>query len=243
MTAATPTISVITATLNTATLLPRLIASLEAQTDRDFEWVVADGDSGDATVAIARSANLPRVVVDARPDFSIYDALNRGIRLATGDYYLVLGSDDELFPDAIASFRRALREAPQPGPDILAASVMVNGTVVHPNNAPPWRRSGNGWIGNHAVGTAFRRDLHDRFGYYSNRFVVAADMFFVRSVMAAPGATLVAADFVAGRFAVGGISSIDRMATLSDVFRVQLRFEKHKWFQFLLYISRVAREL
>lgn len=61
--------------------------------------------------------------------------------------------------------------------------------------------------------------------------------------MAAPGATLVAADFAAGRFAVGGLSSVDRMATLSDVFRVQLRFEKHKWFQFLLYISRVARDL
>lgn len=235
--------TVVTATLNTANVLPILIASLEAQTDQDFEWVVADGLSHDDTAAVARAARLSNVVVDSRADFSIYDALNRAIRLARGDYYLVLGSDDELFPDAIASFKTALREAEVPRPDIVAASVMLGGTVLEPNSGPAWRSSGNGWIGNHAVGTAFRRDLHDTVGYYSNRFVVAADMFFVRSVMALPGARLLAADFVAGRFAFGGISTVDRMATLSDVFRVQLRFEKRKWLQFLLYASRVAREL
>ena len=41
----TPTISVITATYNAAAVLPRLIESLAAQTDQDFEWVVADGGS------------------------------------------------------------------------------------------------------------------------------------------------------------------------------------------------------
>lgn len=243
-----PIFTVVTATLNCSALLTGLIASLEAQTDPEFEWVVADGDSRDATLAIARAAKLRHVVVDVRTDFGIYDALNRGIRLSSGRYYLVLGADDRLFPDAIASFKRALAEAEatgvMPSPDLIVASVSIDGDrVLRPMSAPTWRSSGNGLISNHAVGTAFRRDLHDRFGYYSSRYVNSADMLFVRTVMAAPGAKLLAADFVAGYFATSGVSSTDRIATMSEVFRVQLKFEKHKWFQFWLYVSRVMREL
>ncbi|MEN9258541.1 MAG: glycosyltransferase [Gloeomargarita sp. SRBZ-1_bins_9] len=98
-----PLLSVVTATYNAAHDLPRLIASLAAQTDQDFEWVVADGVSTDGTLELLEQARqkLQRVVVDSRPDFGIYDALNRAVKLASGEYYLVVGADDMLFPEAI----------------------------------------------------------------------------------------------------------------------------------------------
>jgi len=94
--AATPTISIITATYNAAAVLPRLVESLIAQTDQDFEWVVADGASTDGTLEILEQAKtrLKNVVVDSRPDFGIYDAMNRAIKLSKSSYYLIVGADN-----------------------------------------------------------------------------------------------------------------------------------------------------
>ncbi len=103
-------LSIITATYNAAEHLPRLIESLLAQTDQDFEWVVADGASTDGTLELLEQARpkFRRVIVDSRPDFGIYDALNRAVKLSTGKFYLVLGADDELFPGGIEAYKKEL---------------------------------------------------------------------------------------------------------------------------------------
>lgn len=101
----TPGISIVTATFNAAALLPGLIESLSAQTDRNFEWIVIDGKSTDTTRQIIESAGSIVSTWISEPDFGIYDALNKAIRIASSEYYLVLGADDRLLPDAIAHYR------------------------------------------------------------------------------------------------------------------------------------------
>ena len=83
-----PLISIVTATYNAAAHLQGLIASIKAQTDRDFEWVVADGSSSDDTLDILKRIEGVSMLVDSQPDYGIYDAFNRAIKLARGDYYL-----------------------------------------------------------------------------------------------------------------------------------------------------------
>lgn len=95
-------ISVITATYNSAATIGALIAALEAQTDADFEWVLVDGGSCDHTVSLAQEAALQRKAIISEPDFGIYDALNKGVRRASGEYYLVLGADDTWAREAVA---------------------------------------------------------------------------------------------------------------------------------------------
>ncbi|OYV85676.1 MAG: hypothetical protein B7Z63_05145 [Ignavibacteriae bacterium 37-53-5] len=87
-----PTISVVTATWNAAQHLPGLITSLQGQTDKEFEWVVADGASDDGTLELLRSVTGLNIVISSQQDFGIYDALNRAIRIASGDYYIVCGA-------------------------------------------------------------------------------------------------------------------------------------------------------
>lgn len=112
---ARPAVSVVIPTLNSAGTLARLLQSLEAQTFRDFEVLVSDGASQDATVELARSAAaaLPRLRVDSRPDAGVYDAINRGVVLARGQWVIVLGADDWLHaPDTLERAWRTLSRTP-----------------------------------------------------------------------------------------------------------------------------------
>ena len=86
-----PAISVITVTFNAAALLPGLMDSLRTQTDRDFEWVVVDGASTDGTVALLNSSGDILSHWISEPDFGIYDAMNKALQMARGEYYLVMG--------------------------------------------------------------------------------------------------------------------------------------------------------
>ncbi|WP_201407963.1 glycosyltransferase, partial [Mycobacterium intracellulare] len=66
----------------------------------DFELILVDGDSTDGTVAVATryAADLgSRLVIHSGPDQGAYDAMNRGIGMATGQWLLFLGADDILY--------------------------------------------------------------------------------------------------------------------------------------------------
>src|SRR5699024_1576503 len=92
-------LSIITATFNAVEYLPTLIESLRKQQDKDFEWVVADGASTDGTLELLESIDDLNIQITSREDFGIYDALNRGIKACSGEFYLVMGADDVLYPN------------------------------------------------------------------------------------------------------------------------------------------------
>lgn len=103
--AESPLVSIVVPTLNSAATLAEALQSLAAQTRRDFEVIVSDGASTDTTVALAQRfiPALPALRIDSRPDTGVYDAINRGVRLARGTWFLVLGGDDRLHsPDTLA---------------------------------------------------------------------------------------------------------------------------------------------
>jgi glycosyltransferase involved in cell wall biosynthesis len=89
-------ISVITATFNSEKNISVLIKSLSSQTDKNFEWIVADGGSEDKTLTLVRSIEGVEFEILNGPDFGIYDALNKAIKECRSDYYIVAGSDDSL---------------------------------------------------------------------------------------------------------------------------------------------------
>lgn len=89
-------VSIITATYNSAATIADTVRSLENQTHKDIEYIIIDGDSKDDTLDIIRE-NCTRVAtLVSEPDKGIYDALNKGITLSTGDIVGFLHSDDML---------------------------------------------------------------------------------------------------------------------------------------------------
>lgn len=230
-------ISVVTATYNAAHHLPRLIESLRNQTDKDFEWVVADGASTDSTVELLSSVSDLNIVISSQPDFGIYDALNRAIRLSSGEYYVVAGSDDFFHCDAIANYRHAIAQS---GADIVAARAMYGRKCLKIKNGPSWLFAGSSFIAAHTLATAFRKILHLEYGYYSRLYPIAADHFFVMKACAV-GVSRQEYDFLAGEIGRDGVSSIDRVGTATEVFRVQVVMGRSVFIQALLLLTRLLR--
>lgn len=213
-----PKISIITAAYNAASELPGLIDSLRKQTDRNFEWVVADGGSTDGTVELLQQLTDLNPVISSQADFGIYDALNRALGLASGDYYIVAGADDQFFGDAVEKFRVAIEDHEA---DIVVANVMYRRHCFKVKRAPSWVVGEKAFIAHHSLSTAFRKDLHRTFGLYSRKFPIAADSFFVLKACKA-GVTRYEADFVAGGIGGDGVSYVDWAGSATELFRVQL---------------------
>jgi glycosyltransferase involved in cell wall biosynthesis len=94
-------ISIITATFNSANTIADCIASVNMQTHNEIEHIIVDGVSEDNTLEIINS-NPNRVSkIISEPDTGIYDAMNKGIKIATGDIVGILNSDDFLTTDDV----------------------------------------------------------------------------------------------------------------------------------------------
>ena len=107
----TPEVSVVMATRNAASTLRRALASVERLEAASVELVVMDCCSTDDTLALVQACAVKRKVVVSEPDGGIYDALNKGVRRASGEWIYVLGADDELTPDGMAALLAEAGEA------------------------------------------------------------------------------------------------------------------------------------
>ena len=135
-----PRISIIIATYNAADPLPGCLDSIAAQTYPHLEVIVGDGASTDGTLDILRDyegrLNLRWI---SEPDEGVYDAWNKALAVASGDWICFLGADDRLHhPESLA--RAAERLADVPAGTLLAYGQVqythTNGNVEFPNK--PW---------------------------------------------------------------------------------------------------------
>lgn len=97
-------ISIITATFNSAKTLKDTIQSVLRQTNKDFEYLIIDGGSTDETIDIVKSYESEfsgRLKLVSEKDQGIYDAMNKGIKMASGDVVGILNSDDYFTSDDI----------------------------------------------------------------------------------------------------------------------------------------------
>jgi glycosyltransferase involved in cell wall biosynthesis len=227
-----PYISVITVTYNATNLLPGLIESLRRQTDRNFEWIIVDGASCDGTVDLLTKSGDVITHWISEPDFGIYHAINKALQLASGEYYLVLGADDRLNPDAITLFKH---HAYQSKADIITAWVLREGRIDKGKLHSPWLYAMHAYVINHSVSALIRRSLHDQYGLYSKRFTVMADMYFIKKACSDKSIKVFVAPFLAGEYGKSGVSSVDKAAAFCDYFRVQFETEKHKLLQIILF--------
>ncbi len=105
-------VSILSVAYNSGATIARTIESVLAQSYRDIEYIIIDGASKDDTVAVAESyrkrfeeRGIPYTVV-SEPDRGMYDALNKGARLARGELVGQINTDDWYEPDAVETMAR-----------------------------------------------------------------------------------------------------------------------------------------
>jgi len=89
--------SVITVCYNASATIRETIASVLGQTYQDMEYIVVDGKSSDGTVEILQGIKDERFSFLSEKDSGIYNAMNKGLRMASGDYVIFLGADDTFY--------------------------------------------------------------------------------------------------------------------------------------------------
>lgn len=171
-------VSIITPTFNSAATLATTLESVCRQDHPDIEHIIVDGQSSDDTVDISRSyPHVARVV--SEPDAGLYDAINKGIRLATGDLIGILNSDDFFpSPSVVSRIVDAVRRSDVDAvfgdvafvragnPDKIVR--MYSSRKFHP------RLFARGYMPAHPTFYA-RRRCYEQFGLYQTDYRIAAD--------------------------------------------------------------------
>ena len=94
---AKPKITIVTVVFNAKSLIEKTIQSVLSQTYPFIEYIIIDGASTDGTIDILNKYRSRITTVVSEKDSGIYDAMNKGLKRATGDYVLFLNAGDELF--------------------------------------------------------------------------------------------------------------------------------------------------
>ncbi|MDE6301275.1 MAG: glycosyltransferase [Muribaculaceae bacterium] len=112
-----PLFSIVTITYNAGATVGRTLESIARQDFRDYEHIVVDGASCDATLQIvdaAAGSDHRRVI--SEPDEGLYDAMNKGLKAAKGDYLIFLNAGDKFHShDTLSAIARTIREYGRPG--------------------------------------------------------------------------------------------------------------------------------
>ncbi|WP_242928048.1 glycosyltransferase family 2 protein [Pontibacter vulgaris] len=172
-------VSIITIVYNNRETIADAIKSVLGQTYKNIEYIVVDGLSTDGTVDIIRSYGSRITKFVSEKDGGLYDAINKGIRMATGDVVGLLHSDD-IFgsPDAIEHVVNAFQ---------MHATDSVYADLVYVDRAKPdkiirnWKSGAYkrqnfiyGWMPPHPT-FYVKKTVYDRLGLYNMSFKSAAD--------------------------------------------------------------------
>lgn len=172
-------VSVITGTLNRANTIEGCISSVLGQSYKDIEHIIIDGDSRDGTLDVIHSYKDKIAKVVSEPDNGIYVALNKGIKLASGDIIGILHSDDFYAYDAV--IERVVDVFEQEKVDSCYGDLQYV-SKENPNKIIRYWRTASylngkfkyGWMPPHP--TFFvKKHIYEECGYFNTDFKISAD--------------------------------------------------------------------
>ena len=210
-------ISIITITYNSEKTLSRALESVQSQTYPDIEHVIVDGASADGTrKMIERYAKQhPNVRWISEKDNGIYNALNKGISLATGDIIGFLHSDDVLF--STRSIEQIAAAFEDKNIDVVYGDLQYcHGEKVvrrWKSNAFHPRALKYGWMPPHPT-VYVRRSVYEQVGEYDDWFRISADYDMLLRILTAGYKTCYIPEVLVC-MEMGGVSNKDTMSRLS----------------------------
>ena len=179
LTPSTSLVSVITAVFNGRDEIARCIESVLAQDYPHIEHIVVDGGSMDGTVDVLRSYEDKIALWISEPDRGVYDAWNKGLKLAQGDWICFLGADDIYLPGAVSEYMSLALKVPEA--EFLCSRIKwVHPTGYHRIVGEPWEwRRFSRFMCTAHPGSMHSRRLFERYGGYNTEYRIAADYEFL----------------------------------------------------------------
>lgn len=172
-------ITIITVCLNSANTIISTLESISCQSYSNIEHIIIDGGSTDGTIQLIRSWSSHKIKLFINNNLGIYESMNLGIRLASGDVIGMLNSDDLLIDKNVLSDIASIFYFNNPdsviGDIVYVDSVDLN-LIVRDWVSGPYHNAAfkKGWQPAHPT-FYLRRDLYNKYGGYDPKFKSAAD--------------------------------------------------------------------
>ncbi|MFZ2662466.1 MAG: glycosyltransferase family 2 protein [Rhodoferax sp.] len=211
-------ISVITVCYNGAGTIKDTLESIASQRHKDFEHLIIDGGSTDGTLEIIRAWRGHPVRLISESDEGIYDAMNKGIKLSTGDVVAFLNADDFYKDEDVLAQVARVMQAEQL--DALYGDVEFfrpgqQDVVLRRYNSGRFTagRLGWGWMPAHPA-LFVRRAVFERYGVFRTDYRIAGDFEFIARVFRHPELRHRHLPESLVRMQLGGVSTSGWRATL-----------------------------
>ena len=208
-------LSIITVNLNNAEGLRKTIESVVSQTFTDFEYIVIDGGSTDGSIEIIKQYTDKITYWVSEPDKGIYNAMNKGILRAKGEYCLFLNSGDYLYSDTVLSdvFSYDLKE------DIIIGRLLLssdNTTELGGGRTYACLQKGQAltlyniyWGSINHQSSFIKRNLFHQYGLYDENYKIISDWIFFLKTIGMNGIQVKFIDMIIVYFDVTGIGSVN----------------------------------
>lgn len=245
-------ISIITVCYNSAKTIEKTILSVANQTYKNIEYIIVDGNSNDNTLRIIQKHDDKISKWISEPDKGLYDAMNRGVAMATGDLIGILNSDDvfnsETVIEDIVNFHKKYDIEASVGNIIQHKE---NGKIVRLYSSKYWspKKLKIGFMPPHPS-IFFKKELFYKFGNYDLGFKIGADYelitrFFLKNNINWGYSGIVTTAMLVGGLSSSGTSSyklitkeIQKALTMNGIVFSQLKIKMRFFWKIIGFLKK-----
>ena len=201
-----PLFSIITVVLNNDKYIEKTIKSVLSQSFKNYEYIVLDGASTDKTIDIIKKYEKKINFWSSEKDNGIYDAFNKGIKIAKGQFICIVNSDDILKKNALNIIYKYIKK--NPNADFFFGSVKKHWGILH-GYRPEKIKYSWGFYSSHSTGFFIKKSSAKKIGKYNLKYKYHADYdYFYRMIVKHKlNGTATKKNEVVGIFRRGGFSS------------------------------------
>ena len=232
-------ITIITVVKNSAPTIEKCIRSVINQNYDKIEHIIIDSKSNDGTTEILKKYKnkINKIIIE--DDKGIWDAMNKGVKIANGDIIGFLNADDYYNPNALYLVNKYFINNRI---DFLFGSVKKY-KLMH--GYKPWKIKWSfGFYTSHSVGFFIKRKKHIEVGIYNLDYLSSDLDFFYRMIVnfKLKGMSTKKNEIL-GQFSKGGFSSkINYVTHLKDLNKIRINNKQNKIFVYLLYIFKIIKK-
>ena len=233
-------ISIITVTKNSEKYLEETINSLSNQTYKNFEHIIIDGNSTDKTLEIIKKNSSKISKWKSEDDSGLYDAMNKGVKLCSGDIIGILNSDDIYYSNALEIVNNYFSE--NNSLDFLFGSVFKH-KLMH-GYYPKKIKWTFGFYTTHSVGFFIKKTSHLKVGLYDTQYKYSADydLFYRMIVKKKFKGMSTKKEEILGKFRTGGLSSrIKYLDFLRENNKIRINNGQNMIIVYLIFLLRILR--
>tara|TARA_Y100000816_G_C25989225_1_gene516667 strand:- start:152 stop:895 length:744 start_codon:yes stop_codon:yes gene_type:complete len=232
-------ISIITVVKNSSSTIEKTIKSVLAQEYNNLEYIIIDGGSTDGTLGIIQKYKQNISLFLTEKDNGIWDAMNKGIKLANGNLIGFLNSGDVYYLNTLETVNRYFSENKI---DFLFGSVEKY-KLMH--GYKPWKLSFSfGFYTSHSVGFFIKAEKHKMVGLYDQKFLSADLDFFYKMIKKFKlNGISSKKNEVFGKFEKGGFSSqVNYIQHLKDLNHIRLSNNQNIFFVYFLFLIKILKK-